>query len=136
MQTFLPYGSFEDCALILDDKRLCKQRLEAYQILRTLLGITTGWANHPIVRMWKGHEECLRQYALTMCDEWVARGFEDNLHFDILALKIPYTSSRDLPDIVDEKFLEGHRKILYHKDPIHYGRFEDDETAAPYRSSN
>lgn len=37
MQTFLPYSSFTESAKVLDNKRLGKQRVEAYQILKTLL---------------------------------------------------------------------------------------------------
>jgi hypothetical protein len=50
MQTFLPYSSFEESARILDYRRLGKQRVEAWQILRSLDGITKGWSNHPAVR--------------------------------------------------------------------------------------
>ena len=36
MQTFLPYKDFDQCAETLDNKRLNKQILESYQILKVL----------------------------------------------------------------------------------------------------
>jgi len=36
MQTFLPYSDFEKSANCLDDRRLGKQRVEGYQILKSL----------------------------------------------------------------------------------------------------
>ena len=36
MQTFLPYKSFERSVQVLDNKRLGKQRVEAFQILNVL----------------------------------------------------------------------------------------------------
>jgi Pyrimidine dimer DNA glycosylase len=35
MHTFLPYPSFEETASILDYRRLGKQRVEGFQILKT-----------------------------------------------------------------------------------------------------
>jgi hypothetical protein len=54
MQTFLPDRDFAVCAATLDNRRLGKQRLEAYQILRTLRGLSPGWSHHPAVAMWRG----------------------------------------------------------------------------------
>lgn len=36
MQTFLPYPDFAECARVLDDKRLGKQRVECVDILRAM----------------------------------------------------------------------------------------------------
>jgi len=49
MQTFLPYKDYDQCAEILDNKRLNKQILEAYQILKVLSGKSPSgaWRNHP-----------------------------------------------------------------------------------------
>jgi hypothetical protein len=52
MQTFVPYGDdFHRNADALDIRRLGKQRVEGLQILRCLSGLSTGWRNHPIVKM-------------------------------------------------------------------------------------
>ena len=79
MQTFLPYPDFKKSAEVLDFRRLGKQRVEAYQVLRTLLGISDGWKNHPCTKMWKGYEGALKEYGLDFCAEWVKREYKDTL---------------------------------------------------------
>lgn len=49
MQTFLPFPSFIESARVLDNKRLCKQRVECLQILKALHDPSYGWQNHPAV---------------------------------------------------------------------------------------
>lgn len=77
MQTFLPYSNYAKSAWALDNRRLGKQRVEALQILRMLLGETDGgsWRKHPAVRMWEGAEGALAFYGQAMLDEWIRRGF-------------------------------------------------------------
>lgn len=58
----------------LDDKRLNKQRIEANQILNTLLGNSKGWANHPAVKMWDGYEDALKVYINHCIRAWLKRG--------------------------------------------------------------
>src|SRR5215207_8071287 len=77
MQTFTPYSDFEATARALDTKRLGKQRVEVIQIVRALTVPGYAWASHPAVLMWKGYEEALGRYGLTMCEVWVERGFGD-----------------------------------------------------------
>ena len=76
MQTFLPYSDYDQVAQVLDNKRLNKQILESYQILKVLSGQspTGGWRNHPAVLMWKGHESELYKYAHRMMNEASLRG--------------------------------------------------------------
>jgi len=81
MQTFLPYKDFHRSAKVLDNRRLGKQRVEAYQIINTLEGRSSGWKNHPIVKMWEGHEEALKVYYNVICKEWIRRGFKHNMGF-------------------------------------------------------
>ncbi|HEY9473227.1 MAG TPA: MSMEG_6728 family protein, partial [Mycobacteriales bacterium] len=64
MQTFLPYPGFTDCAGVLDQRRLGKQRVEALQVLRGLTVPDYGWRHHPAVKMWAGYEEALVRYGL------------------------------------------------------------------------
>jgi hypothetical protein len=70
MQTFLPYPDFSGSALVLDVKRLGKQRVEAIQVLRGLVVPGYGWPHHPAVKMWQGYEEALVRYGLDMCAVW------------------------------------------------------------------
>lgn len=79
MQTFLPYTSFTESVRALDRQRLGKQRVEAWQILQTLTGESTGWAHHPAVLMWRGFERALCAYGITVCDEWIRRGYQDTM---------------------------------------------------------
>ena len=57
MQTFLPYKDFTQSLSQLDNKRLGKQRVETKYILDLLMQRTDkkGYANHPIVHMWKAN---------------------------------------------------------------------------------
>src|SRR3712207_9547123 len=54
MQTFLPVADFTETARLLDNPRLGKQRVECLQVLRALELPDYGWANHPVVTMWRG----------------------------------------------------------------------------------
>jgi hypothetical protein len=120
MQTFLPYSSYEESAKCLDYRRLGKQRVEAFQILTTLLGISKGWVNHPAVKMWKGYEGELVVYGKTMCNEWIKKGYKDTL--------LPkFNSFNDLsPDkpfwIGDYNFHLSHKSNLLRKDYEFYSK--------------
>lgn len=67
MQTFLPYASFSESAKVLDDKRLNKQIVEAYQILKAITLPDYGWQNHPVVNMWRENELALLSYITWIC---------------------------------------------------------------------
>ena len=75
----MPDSDYEGSAKSLDNKRLGKQRVEAYQILNALTGKSNGWVHHPATRMWRGYEWQLANYGLAICHEWIARGFSDSL---------------------------------------------------------
>lgn len=119
MQTFLPFESFIHTSLVLDNKRLGKQRVEAYQILLCLQK-PNRWKNHPAVRMWEGYEECLKNYITIMIDEWIARGFVNNME------RYPLNGYVAKPYwLGDEKFHASHRSNLKRKDPIYYQQFKE-----------
>ena len=121
MQTFLPYEDFEETAKVLDYRRLGKQRVETKQILMTLIGQSTGWKNHPAVRMWRGYEGCLRLYGLFMCDEWIRRGYNDNLRPWFATLELP--AFKDPHWMGDERLHLSHRSNLLRKDAAYYGQY-------------
>jgi hypothetical protein len=50
MQTFLPYPDSKKSIQTLDYRRLGKQRVEAYQILRAIT-YGSGWRYHPVTKM-------------------------------------------------------------------------------------
>ena len=124
MQTFLPYSSFYETAKVLDRQRLGKQRVETMQILKTLLGETEGWSNHPTTLMWEGYEPRLAVYGLYMCSEWRYRGYEDSLfpwfEEQRLSLIRQGVSTVDPPWMGDEDFHMSHRMKLLWKMPEHY----------------
>lgn len=72
-------------AQMLDRERLCKQRVEAYQIITSLEEfdttgkITKGWANHPALKSWIGYTNHLKVYFNIIVREWVKRGYENNM---------------------------------------------------------
>ena len=129
MQTFLPYPDFERSARCLDDKRLGKQRVEAYQILNILLGRSKGkgWVNHPAVRMWRGYENALKEYYNSVVTEWVRRGYRNRMKFERIKGKVV------LPDWLGGGIHASHRSNLLRKDPEHYGKCGwEEEPGLPY----
>ena len=120
MQTFLPYPSYQQSAEVLDRQRLGKQRVEAWQILRTLLGQSTGWRNHPAIRMWRSYEASLVRYANAVCEEWCLRGYEDSIGLQLLELNVTETDE-DPPWLGWEEFHLSHQSNLLRKDPAYYG---------------
>jgi hypothetical protein len=122
MQTFVPENTFADIALVLDYRRLGKQRVETYQILRANLGLVKGWVNHPASKMWRGHEAGLCAYGLAMCDAWTAKGYKDTCADAMRELVRP--DANDLPDWWGRQdIMESHRSNLVRKFPEHYRNF-------------
>ena len=133
MQTFLPYASFEASARALDSKRLGKQRVEVIQIVRALTVPGYAWSQHPAVLMWKGYEEALGRYGLTMCEIWGELGFGDTCAMTIVSdlAAAGITSIRTYeeleqaealpPWLTDAELQRSHRSALVRKDPRHYG---------------
>ena len=121
MQTFLPHPEFDESAACLDYKRLGKQRVEAMQIHNIVSGkrSTGGWLNHPAVTMWRGHADALAFYHNVIIDEWVRRGFRNNMPY----LPIP-SGEIIFPDwFGDERIHSSHRSNLLRKDSEWYGQF-------------
>jgi hypothetical protein len=97
MQTFLPYADFQASSAVLDDRRLGKQRVETFQILRALTWPDYAWKNHPAVRMWRGFVPALVRYGVTTCEEWTRRGHADTVRASLLA----FTGGAPAPSYVD-----------------------------------
>lgn len=134
MQTFLPYPNFYLSAECLDNKRLGKQRVEAWQILQALRGNTKGWQSHPATVMWRGHEQALILYGIVICTEWRRRGFKDSMLERFLAEQTDLHP--DLPWWYGFKPLHtSHRSNLVRKDPDYYTKqfdFENTPKDLPY----
>ena len=126
MQTFLPYADFEESVKVLDYRRLGKQRVETYQILKALLqegGLRGGWAKHPASRMWEGYELALLRYQEVTCHEWTdVRNFKDTCWEKSWELfskeqQADYLAGNyDYPDwLGDDDFHAAHRSNLVRK---------------------
>jgi hypothetical protein len=132
MQTFVPYADFEASARALDVKRLGKQRVEVIQIVRALTVPDYAWKSHPAVLMWKGYEEALGRYGITMCEVWLELGFGDTcaatIAADLAAFGIPHLRTEaELaeagalpPWLFDDTVQQSHRSALVRKDPEFY----------------
>jgi hypothetical protein len=81
VNTFVPSSCVRECAKALDWRRLGKQRVEAYQIWRVVTGKTKGWRHHPAVKAWEGYPCALAMYCNTMIQEWIDRGYNNNMQF-------------------------------------------------------
>ena len=143
MQTFLPSKNFMVSAQMLDSKRLNKQILEGYQILKVLSGMspTGGWRNHPAVKMWRGHEKSLFTYVKCMIQEAKSRGIktegnENNLKE--LVDKVYDSWGEGLPEwfFDNHKIMRvttTHRANLFKKDPMYYVHFQI-AASSPYNA--
>jgi len=132
MQTFVPFSDFEDSARALDAKRLGKQRVEVIQIVRALTVPGYAWSQHPAVLMWKGYEEALGRYGLTMCDVWTELGFDDTcaatIAADLATFGVaPIRSRAELAEagalpgwLFDPAVHQSHQSALVRKDPAFY----------------
>lgn len=92
MQTFItstaddPQRAIVETFDMLDQSRLGKQRVEAYQILLAFEEHTkksptkyTHWLSSPAVRMWEGHLPALTVYGAINCMRWRKLGHDDTL---------------------------------------------------------
>jgi hypothetical protein len=142
MQTFLPVADFAETAQLLDSPRLGKQRVETLQVLRALELPDYGWANHPVVTMWRGHTAGLVVYGLAMVRAWRERGFADSTEAQIAEFapdaatmtQAEAAAAGLLPSWVgDEELHRSHRSNLLAKDPEFYRpRFPGDPADLPY----
>ena len=117
MQTFLPYPDFEKSLQALDYRRLGKQRVEAFQILRAIRQ-GGGWSNHPATNMWRGHVNALKLYHNLCIDEWLQRGYQNRMKKMRITGPVCYP-----PWFGREDFHAAHRSNLLRKDPEFYGRY-------------
>jgi hypothetical protein len=135
MQTFMiSAATHKETFLELDNKRLGKQRVEAFQIMKALHDPTYGWQNHPAVEMWRGSEQYLYNYTILCCQEWTRRGYNDNVA-DRLVAAFPQYSFKSWfpPSWITEELVSTHRGNLYLKNPTHYPMvWELDALDIPY----
>jgi hypothetical protein len=146
MQTFITSTNgryaFETTAQQLDNKRLNKQALEAWQIMMTNLKLDPegnprepkGWYNHPATKMWRGYEVALGHYIDWMCGEWRERGFKTTIDtkahatLDAARTRGILDEAGTVPEWADdqprfEAIASSHRTALLCKDYGWYSQF-------------
>lgn len=128
MQTFVPYPDYDLISKVLDWRRLGKQRVESYQILKALESNIDNapWSRHPATKMWKGHEGFLCLYSRAICSEWIRRGYVDNLIDRFQPSKYPHQTPPSWWG--DDRVHRSHRSQLLRKDPYHYTIYFLDDT--------
>lgn len=124
MQTFLPYPDFIESLRSLDNKRLGKQRVEAYQIISAITQRPRkdgkpykGWVSHPCSVMWKNYLIALKMYYNDSIDVWKERGFKNTMEYEIIDndLVLPHW-------IGNNEFHSSHRANLLRKDYDFYSQ--------------
>lgn len=143
MQTFLPSSDYKHSAQMLDNKRLNKQILEGYQILKVLSGASESgaWRNHPAVLMWKGSEHELMKYIDHMVYEAECRGIKTiNNVTNLKQLKNKYGHKwgKLVPKWMKNndtimRVITTHKASLFNKDPLFYARFQS-ALSSPYNT--
>lgn len=118
MQTFLPYPDFKESAMVLDYRRLGKQRVEASQLIRSILDPTYSWSKHPASKMWKGYLPALTLYMNTMIEEWIERGYNNTMKILEIEDEIIFPNF-----IGNENFHASHRSNLLRKNKEYYSQF-------------
>ncbi|MFA5234796.1 MAG: pyrimidine dimer DNA glycosylase/endonuclease V [Sulfurimonas sp.] len=117
LQTFLPYPDLKQSAMCLDWQRLNKQRLESMQIVDTLR-CGSKWKSHPAVRMWAGYELALETYMNCCIQEWIRRGYRNNMKLANVPTKVQLP-----PWFGNPTFHSSHRSNLLRKYPEWYGKY-------------
>jgi hypothetical protein len=127
MQTFLPYPNFKETARCLDRQRLGKQRIEAYQLVMLMFDQgRQSWRNHPAFKMWDGNDISLIRYGITICNEWISRGYKDTMKERFILLlnsNLPYNNQSDPNWLGDKLFHASHRSNLLRKNHNYYKQF-------------
>lgn len=117
MQIFLPDPNVYFCASILDSRRVCKQIVEAYQIL-------TGRfpnENHPAILTYGNKPKFLAFYINVFCEEYTKRyGKIHSIHEKIINYE--KNSFIDFPESEMKKVYFTHKINLLRKDFTYYSK--------------
>lgn len=119
MQTFVPSPNIDATVGCLDYRRLGKQRVEAFQIIKALTLPSYGWQNHPAVKMWRGYVPALKWYHNHCIREWISRGYNNTM-----ALFPAVELEGTLPSWWgDDRVHSSHRAALLFKDRTYYSQW-------------
>ena len=128
MQTFLPYSDFKKSLDCLDYKRLGKQRVEAFQLLKCFYIKDYSWRSHPAFKMWKRYENALWLYHNTAISLWKDRGYKNTMALHNISGEIV------MPEwLGNDRFHSSHRSNLLRKDFRFYSQYNwSESTNIPY----
>ena len=74
--------------------------------------------------MWKGYESALLLYGMTICLEWIKRGYQDTLYLRFLAENYCLNKEVIYPKWFGNKdFHASHRSNLLRKNKKYYSQF-------------
>ena len=116
MQVFVCDYKMSRSAQMLDNKRLNKQIVEAFQIVEDRLPNL----NHPAYRFWRNHKDELRWYMFYLCEEYTKR-FGKVHKCSSVALNPVINSFHFIPYI--EVLLLSHKVNLLRKNFDWYSQF-------------
>jgi len=120
----MAYPDFRASAECLDMKRLGKQRVEVLQLLNSFHKTNyKGWKNHPAREMWRGYENALALYGMTVCEVWLERGYKDTCWAKINAYYDKSQPTTMPPWIGTEDLHTSHKSNLIRKNPTYYKEF-------------
>jgi hypothetical protein len=71
-------------------------------VLRGLTSPDYGWRHHPAVLMWRGYEEALGSYGVTVCRTWFGDPALHRSHQSSLLRKDPDFYRPLFPDVPDD----------------------------------
>lgn len=113
--TFVVDGDIVKAVSLLDNKRLGKQRVEAYQLIRILEGKSDSWKSHPALKMWIGYLDGLKYYYNCCVNEWIKRGKNNTMEIYSIPSKI------DMPWWINwDRLHYSHQAMLNRKEPSYY----------------
>lgn len=118
MQVFI-LGSVLETAQSLDKRRLRKQIIECKQILDAIAGIGKGWFNHPVVKMYKGHEKWLTTYM------WCLEEYFNPQSDILLLMHYNKFCENNKPHFLTQDYFNQMKSRLYTKDKEYYKDFAE-----------
>ena len=137
-QTYLPYSDFTKTARCLDNKRLCKQIVEAKQVY-TANKYGYGKQGNPAPYiMWHGYDDAIAYYIVELYKEWQIRfinGLRGGKLYhscgEFILNENPNLSNLKMPRwITDERIFSSYRSALLYKDFEWYSQFGWNEKPA------
>jgi len=117
----------------LDNKRLNKQILEAYQILQILIKGTGRYLSHPVVQMWMSSENLLARYGFECCKAFQSKSAIKTIHkymsfFEEYCYTARHAYFKEPFWLENQNFLhelvKSHKSNLQYKDSSYY-QFND-----------